>query len=41
MDSNLRAIDFDAQVKRNRELILALPQPKPESLYRRYWRSAK
>ena len=33
------AVDFDAMVARNRELIIKLP--KPESLYRRYWRSAK
>lgn len=34
------AVDFDALVARNRELISKLPA-KPESIYRKYWRSAK
>ena len=33
------AVDFDALVARNRELISKLP--KPESIYRKYWRTAK
>ena len=33
------AVDFDALVARNRELIQKLPQP--EAIYRKYWRTAK
>ena len=32
------AIDFDAMVARNREILL---KSKPESIYRKYWRTAK
>ena len=33
------AVDFDALVARNREILTK--STKPESIYRKYWRTAK